>query len=314
MSDGGIKFEHVTLILGAEIEVFDEQCQGPIHVLCYFPKIEHMQQFSEWLTRHMKNITLSSQRYYGSVRALQYKVKELAGMFILAHVFTPFKSTYGKGVKQSLTEVFDPDLIDGVELGLSADTLMADDIKELHDYTYLSNSDAHSLAKIGREYQTIKMAEPTFKEFYWALHNVNGRHVSKNYGMNPELGKYYSTVCKKCLTPMSAGISVCPICHSTQIVKGVADRIKELADTTNQKSTRPAYLHQVPLEYLPKLGPKTYQKLLHQFRTEMFVIHEAKKSVLEKVVSRELAQTITEMREGKLSIKAGGGGRYGRLK
>src|SRR5690625_6682345 len=114
----------------------------------------------------MKNITLSSQRYYGSAKELQYKVKELEGLFIPAHVFTPFKSLYGKGVTESLTEVFDADLIDGIELGLSSDTKMADQIEELHRYTFLTNSDSHSLAKIGREYQQIKMMEPSFQEFY----------------------------------------------------------------------------------------------------------------------------------------------------
>src|SRR5699024_7925354 len=110
---------------------------------CYLPSLEKMKQFSKWLSIKMKNISLSSQRYYGSAKYLQYKVKELSGLFIPAHVFTPFKSLYGKGVKYSLTEVFDPDLIDGIELGLSSDTHMANEIEELNDYTFLTNSDAH---------------------------------------------------------------------------------------------------------------------------------------------------------------------------
>src|SRR5690625_5784853 len=93
----------------------------------------------------MQNLTLRSKRYYRTVKDFQYKVKELGGIFIPAHVFTPFKSLYGKGVKKSLKEVLDPDLIDGIELGLSSDTMMADQILELHDYCFLSNSDAHSL-------------------------------------------------------------------------------------------------------------------------------------------------------------------------
>src|SRR5699024_200947 len=124
--DGGIQFERATLLLGSEIEVYDEHCHGPIHVLCYFPTLQSIQAFSEWLKTRMKNITLSSQRYYGTAQELQHKVKELSGIFIPAHVFTPFKSMYGKGVKRSLTEVFDRDLIDGIELGLSSDTQMAD--------------------------------------------------------------------------------------------------------------------------------------------------------------------------------------------
>src|SRR5690625_6895200 len=92
-----------------------------MHVLCYFPSLKTIEAFTEWLTFRMKNVTLSTQRYYGSVKDLQYKVKELGGIFIPAHVFTPFKSLYGKGVKKSLKEVLDPDLIDGIELGLSSE-------------------------------------------------------------------------------------------------------------------------------------------------------------------------------------------------
>src|SRR5690625_126090 len=312
--DGGIRFEEVTLILGSEIEIYDKFCQGPLHVLCYFPTLLRIEKFTEWLTTKMKNVTLSSQRYYGTAKELQYKVKELEGIFIPAHVFTPFKSLYGKGVHQSLTEIFDPDLIDGIELGLSSDTDMADQIKELHNYTYLTNSDAHSLAKIAREYQMIEMKEVTFKEFYWALHHVKGRRVIVNYGMNPKLGKYYSTVCDKCLTAAQIDVNKCPECGSTKIIKGVFDRIQELADTNSKVKDRPPYVHQVPLEYLPKLGPKTYNKLLARFGTEMDVIHHASLEELKEIVSETLAQMIIQMREGNLSIKAGGGGKYGRVK
>ncbi len=311
LTDGGIRFEEVTLLLGSEIEIYDENCQGPIHVLCYFPKLEYMAYFSEWLTGKMKNITLSSQRYYGTAKELQYKVKELEGIFIPAHVFTPFKSLYGKGVNQSLKEVFDPDLIDAVELGLSSDTYMADQIKELHDYTFVTNSDAHSLAKIGREYQEILMKEVTFREFNWALHEVKGRKIKQNCGMDPRLGKYHTTVCNDCDEQLQPNEKECPNCGSTKITKGVFDRIQELTDVKNSDRKRPLYLYQVPLEYLPKLGPKTFRKLLERFGTEMNVIHHASLEELLEVVPATLAHSIIAMRKGELQVKAGGGGKYG---
>ncbi|MFB4166391.1 endonuclease Q family protein [Virgibacillus sp. JSM 102003] len=312
LSDGGIRFENVTLLLGSEIEVYDENCRGQIHVLCYFPTLAKIEEFSEWLTTKMKNITLSSQRYYGTAKELQYKVKELSGLFIPAHVFTPFKSMYGKGVQKSLKEVFDPDLIDGIELGLSSDTAMADQIQELHDYTFLTNSDAHSLAKIAREYQEIYMEEPSFQEFNWALHNVQDRRIKQNFGMNPHLGKYYTTVCSQCLEPLTPEAEHCHRCESTKIVKGVFDRIQELTDAKEVKE-RPPYLYQVPLEYLPALGPKTFKKLLTHFQTEMNVIHHVNQDELKEVVPQKLATAIVNMREGNLAIKAGGGGKYGNI-
>jgi uncharacterized protein (TIGR00375 family) len=313
LKDGGIRFEQVTLLLGSEVEIYDENCKGPIHVLCYFPTLAKIAYFSEWLTTRMKNITLSSQRYYGTARELQYKVKELDGIFIPAHIFTPFKSLYGRGVTSSLLEVFDPDLIDGVELGLSSDTQMADQISELHDYTFVTNSDAHSLAKIAREYQEINMEEPSFKEFNLALHKIDGRGVKQNYGMNPLLGKYHQTVCNNCLKQVALKTTECPNCGSTKIIKGVFDRILELKDTDLKVNERPNYLYQVPLEYLPKLGPKTFKKLLERFDTEMNVIHYATYEQLAEVVSEKLARSIIDMREGKLKINAGGGGKYGTI-
>ncbi|MBO1003108.1 endonuclease Q family protein [Pseudogracilibacillus auburnensis] len=314
LTGGGIRFENVTLIMGAEIEIYDDNCQGPLHVLCYFPTLESIQKFTTWLKCRMTNIHLSSQRYYGTAKELQSKVKELDGLFIPAHVFTPFKSVYGKGVKQSLTEVFDPDLIDAIELGLSSDTEMADQIKELHLYTYVTNSDSHSLAKIGREYQQIMMKEASFKELSFALHEINGRKIIANFGMNPKLGKYYTTVCQSCFTAVPFRTTQCPTCQSKKIINGVYDRINELKNSNNKKNGRPPYYYQVPLEYLPGLGPKTFEKLLQTFGTEMNVLHHASFEQLQKVVPMKLAKTIIDMRNGKQQVEAGGGGKYGRIK
>lgn len=314
IKDGGIVFENVTLILGSEIEVYDEYCKGPIHVLCFFPTIQSIQQFTKWLSTKMKNITLSSQRYYGTGKELQYKVKELDGLFIPAHVFTPFKSMYGKGVNKSLTEVFDADLIDAIELGLSSDTEMADQIGELHAYRYVTNSDSHSLPKIGREYQQIAMKEASFKELYYALHGVNGRDIVANYGMNPKLGKYHTTVCQACMASVPFQSETCSSCGSNKIINGVFDRINQLKNREEMAQHRPPYYYQVPLEYLPGLGPKTFEKLLQRFDTEMNVIHHATLEQLKEVVPEKLANMIIEMRNGKQEVEAGGGGKYGRIK
>src|SRR5699024_601508 len=111
-----------------------------------------------------------------------------------------------------------PDLIDGIELGLSSDTGMADQIQELQHYTFVSNSDAHSLTKIAREYQQIRMEEPSFREFYWALHEVDERAITKNFGMNPQLGKYHSTVCSNCEAHVPYKTVQCPQCGSKKII------------------------------------------------------------------------------------------------
>lgn len=313
LADGGIRFEDVTMLLGAEIEVYDEYCKGPLHVLAFFPSIAAVKDFTAWLIPKMKNVSLSSQRYYGTAKDLQYKVKALEGLFIPAHVFTPFKSLYGKGVTSSLTEVLDADLIDGIELGLSSDTAMADQIAELHNYTFVTNSDSHSLPKIGREYQQIRMEEPSFKEFNYALHQVEGRGITGNYGMNPKLGKYHTTVCQECMEAVKYRTEVCPSCGAKKIINGVFDRLQELKNTEVGRDDRPAYHYQVPLEYLPGLGPKTFEKLLARFGTEMEIMHHASHAALVEVVPEKLANMIIGNRNGEQDVEAGGGGKYGKV-
>src|SRR5699024_4230036 len=225
-----------------------------------------------------------------------------------------FKSLYGKGVKTSLTDVFDPELIDGIELGLSSNTEMADHITELQQYTYVSNSDAQSLAKIAREYQEIIMAEPSFIEFARALQHVNGRKIHRNFGMNPKLGKYYTTVCGACLQQVSPNINLCPHCQHKRIVKAVNDGFKSLASNDRKLVLGRFNFLQLLQKYLPHLGPKPTHLLLDQCQTEMKIIHYVPYEELKKVVSEKLAQMIVKMRQGQLDIKAGGGGKYGKVK
>ena len=188
----------MVLIPGSELEIYDEYCKGPIHVLAYFKGLKELKSFSSWLSERVTNIHLSSQRIYAGGKELQQTVKSLGGLFIPAHIFTPFKSMYGKGVSESLSEVFLPELIDAVELGLSSDTSMANGISELHGFPFVTNSDAHSLAKIAREYNSITMENPSFKELGRHLKGEGGRKVAANYGLDPLLGKYYETTCSSC--------------------------------------------------------------------------------------------------------------------
>ncbi|GER66088.1 hypothetical protein BpJC7_05800 [Weizmannia acidilactici] len=312
LKGGGLLYQgKVTLIPGVEIEVYDENCLGPVHVLAYFPELAALDAFSGWYAARVANPHLSTQRIRAGAKELQQKVKALDGMFIPAHVFTPFKSLYGKGVERSLEEVLDPDLIDAVELGLSSDTDMADRIGELHRYPFVTNSDAHSLAKIAREYQMVALESPSFNALLKAFRNEGGNRIIANYGLNPKLGKYYTTTCAKCRQPVSSGI--CPHCGSPLKTKGVSGRIEELADA-QPLNTRPPYIHQVPLEFLPGLGPKTMAKLLDHFGTEMDILHRVPEEALREVVNLSLSDLIVKARAGMLALDSGGGGKYGKVK
>src|SRR5699024_978195 len=98
-----------------------------------------------------------------------------------------------------------------------------------------------------------------------------------------------------------------------KVINGVFDRIQSLKDFEGKHKGRPDYMYQVPLEYLPGLGPKTFEKLLDQFETEMNVLHHSTKEALMEVLPKKLANAIIAMREGKSAVQAGGGGKYGRL-
>lgn len=313
LTEGGLRFQETTLIPGSEIEIYDSNCQGPIHVLAYFPTIEVMADFSNWMKGFMKNIHLSSQRIYCDGRVLQQKVRELGGLFIPAHVFTPFKSLFGRGVHNSLTEVFDPQLIDAIELGLSSDTSMVKNIREIQQYTFVTNSDAHSLVKIAREYQKLRLKAANFNELKMALHEQEGRAVVANYGLNPLLGKYHQTVCAKCGEQLNDEDTICKSCGSSQIVKGVASRIIELSDPDSAERERPPYIHQVPLDFIPGLGPKMMDRLIRAFGTEMAILHRITTEQLAEIVPLKIAKMIDLARTGQLNIAVGGGGVYGKV-
>lgn len=313
-SDGGILFQQTVLILGCEVEI-KEEGRGEAHFLVYLPTIKAMQTFTHWLGTRCKNVHLSSQRIHATILELQQCAQHLGGTVIPAHIFTPHKGLYGS-CTDSMQEVLDPTLIYAVELGLSANTQMADQISELHSKTFLTNSDAHSLGKIGREYQEIRMAEASFAEWIKALQQKDGRGVVVNYGLTPQLGKYHQTTCQGCQTPLPEDDSPrCPVCGFKRVVRGVAARIGQLADLPKDvhPAHRPPYVEQVPLEFIPGVGPKLLQKLYDAFGTQMDILHRVAEEDLIRVAGEKIANRIVRARSGALNVQAGGAGTYGRI-
>lgn len=317
LEGGGIRYQDTTIILGCEIEVRDPG-MGPAHLLAYMPNLITMQGFTQWMKGHMKNVELSSQRIYVPARVVQEEVLGRGGILIPAHIFTPHKSVYGSA-SSKMEHLLDLKGISAVELGLSADSDMAGLISELDPFTFVTNSDAHSLGKIGREYNEMKLAAPTYEELVKALHRQEGRGIIANYGLNPRLGKYHRTYCSICesvLDESETTVGRCTDCGSNKIVMGVMDRIQNLADREMAylPPYRPPYHFQVPLEFIPGLGPKKLDQLLRRFGTEMNVLHRTTIDELASEVGEEIAAYIVKAREGTLQLEVGGGGRYGKVK
>ena len=150
------------------------------------------------------------------------------------------------------------------------------------------------------------MAEPSFRELGLALSQAEGRSIKANYGLDPQLGKYHRTVCADCFTHSRPGEVACIKCGSLKRVKGVADRIAELKTAVEASDNRPPYIHQVPLEFIPGLGPRMLGKLLDHFGTEMAVLHSVPLESLKEVIPEKMAVTIDKARNGELAFHAGG--------
>ena len=116
-----------------------------------------------------------------------------------------------------------------MNFGLSADTDYADRIRELASKRFLTNSDAHSLPKIAREYNTFEMENISFESFK-KDDNKKLNYIVCNNGMYPKLGKYNKTYCDMCKCVSEIEDGKCKKCGSKKIVKGVEDRIFEIAD------------------------------------------------------------------------------------
>lgn len=322
IEDGGIIYkDKICIILGSEIETSEVGLNGhcgSAHNLCYFPHLSDIKLFSKEMSNHIKNITLSSQRANISAYELIDIVKKYNGILIPAHCFTPHKSFYGNCTDR-LEKIFKEKYKDiiAIELGLSSDTYLADTISELESKTFLTNSDAHSLPKIAREYNKVLVNDISFKELIKALKNEDGRKIIANYGLDPKLGKYHRTYCETCgkVIPGNAPVFKCDTCDSKNITMGVYDRIEVIKDKNNTISPnfRPTYIYQIPLGFIPGLGPKAINKLLDVFGTEMNILHKISKDDLESVVGLKNANNIILAREGKLIVQEGGGGTYGKI-
>ena len=322
LKDGGIIYkDKVCILLGSEVETSEKgrngKC-GSAHNICFFPHLSDIKAFSNELSQHLKNITLSTQRTDLSGYDLIDIVEKYNGILIPAHAFTPHKSYYGNCTDR-LENIFKEkfDKIFAIELGLSSDTYLADTISELETRTFLTNSDAHSLPKIAREYNKMQVEDISFKEIVKALKNEDGRKIVANYGLDPKLGKYHRTYCDDCQKAIETKqpVEVCPMCGGKNVTFGVFDRIELIKDKKETKSpdNRPPYIYQVPLGFIPGVGGKTIEKLLDTFETEMNILHKLSKDDIEMVVGEKAAASIEAARTGNAKIQSGGGGNYGKV-
>ena len=314
---GGFQYkDEMVIIPGAEVESREEN-GGMVHYLAYFPYLDNLKEFTDIMDQYITNVNLSSQVTGLTGSQILKITKAAGGIMVIAHAFTPHKSFYGNAFK-SYREVFSKkewNSIPAIELGLSADANLADHLHELNEKSFLSNSDAHSVPKIAREYNIVRMENLSFEELKLTLFRKDNRRILANYGLDPRLGKYHRSYCPDCNKKFTAekAVKKCPNCGK-ELIMGVKDRILDIADQKiNHPDHRGEYIYQIPLLDIPGIGDKTLQKLLNEFGNEMEVIHHTDLSELKKVLNSSLAKKIDKARKGEAKILSGGGGNYGKM-
>jgi len=324
--DDGTLFKNDVYIV-PQVEVEDKD---RVHHVILFNSFSDVESFYEMIRPRSKNIDREGRpKVFLSGDEIVELARDVDACIGPAHAFTPWTSLYKSF--DSLSECYKDQVknIDFIELGLSADTYFADRIKELHDYVFLSNSDAHShyLNRIGREGNLIELEEPTAESLIKA---IKAKKVLLNYGLDPREGKYHRSACIGCGTKFKLEDAKslgwrCPLCGKV-IKKGVHDRIEELADYDEPRSPkfRPRYFRLIPLIEIIQLikgysSPYTksvmteYESYISKYGSELDILLFKDMAELHDIDPRIL-DVIKALREGKIDYIEGGGGVYGKPK
>ncbi|HYV33566.1 MAG TPA: endonuclease Q family protein, partial [Candidatus Limnocylindria bacterium] len=227
-----------------------------------------------------------------------------------------------------------------VETGLSSDPAMNWQVDELNNISLISNSDAHSLRKIGREANVFEL--PAAKFSYLGIINAIRTSDPQTFLYTieffPEEGKYHldgHRDCKfSCLPSQTKKLKgICPVCGKKLLV-GVLNRVDELAD--RELGFVPPrsipYKNVIPLEEIiadtfgvgtqSKKVLEMYEKMVDkqisksankQSATEFEILLDLSLEQISQISSPEIAQSIIRVREGNVHIEGGYDGLFGKV-
>ncbi len=253
-------------------------------------------------------------------------------LFVPAHIWTPWFSALGSmGGFDSMVDAFG-DLtkhIFAVETGLSSDPPMNWRLKQLDDFILVSNSDAHSPSKLGRE-ANIFDTEFSYDGIYKALSDKNDRGLASTLEFFPEEGKYHYDGHRSCQVRWEPKETIkhkgiCSACGKPVTV-GVMSRVEALADRgegVKSKRWRP-YQNIVPLPELiaeakdmgtaSKAVQEAYMNVLSKLGNEFYILLDCPIGDIQHAAGDVLAEAIYRMRQGKVGIAAGYDGEFGTIK
>jgi DNA helicase-2/ATP-dependent DNA helicase PcrA len=249
--------------------------------------------------------------------------------FIPAHIWTPWFAAMGsQSGFDSITECYGDlaDHIFAVETGLSSDPPMNWRLSILDRYRLVSNSDAHSPGKLGREATTFDCDID-----YFAIRRAleTGCGYVGTVEFFPEEGKYHLDGHRKCDVKLSPQETIaqggrCPVCGGALTI-GVQHRIETLADRSESEALPPPTAGEVSnLVPLPEVlgeiaatgpGSKTvergYGRLLAALGSELSILQSVPLEDIARAESSLLAEGIARLRAGNVIRDAGYDGEYG---
>jgi DNA helicase-2/ATP-dependent DNA helicase PcrA len=300
-----------------------------VHLLLVLPSLSAAERLSQRLGR-LGNVTADGRPILGleAKHVLELALEIDSGALVIpAHIWTPWFSVLGtKSGFDSLEECFEERVADiyALETGLSSDPPMNWRVSQLDRFLLVSNSDAHSPQKVGRE-ANIFLVPPVYGDLARAIRTKQG--FGGTIEFFPQEGKYHLDGHRKCglrLTPEDAKrlAGRCPQCNKP-LTLGVMHRVLDLADRETDVPSPfakpfeslvalPEILGEV-LEANPgtKKVNQLYFRLLAALGPELSILRRVPLEKLALGGGGLLAYTVDKMRRGEVYIAPGYDGVYG---
>jgi DNA helicase II / ATP-dependent DNA helicase PcrA len=305
-----------------------------VHTILWAPSFEIAQKIQTAFEKRNFNIRSDGRPIIGldayDLLAMCLEISEDIAV-IPAHIWTPWFSVLGaKSGYESIEECYG-DLtphIFAVETGLSSDTPMNFMCSMLDSFALLSNSDAHSPEKIGRN-ANIFNCKLSYNAIIQALKDRNGKSFEGTIDMYPQEGKYHYAghrACNVCVNPLEVlqHKFMCPTCKKP-FTLGVFDRVAQLSDRDDisiceswQKT-----IYAIPLkEILSDLYDKgentktiqqAYTTIIAQCESEIDFLCFLPLTSVAEIAPPLLLEGIRRMREGDIFVSPGYDGEYGKI-
>ena len=251
------------------------------------------------------------------------------GILIPAHIWTPHFSVLGaKSGFDSVEECFEElaPYIHALETGLSSDPAMNWRISKLDRYQLVSNSDAHSPSKLGREANLLDI-DCSYEGLYRAIQTGEGLEGTVEFF--PEEGKYHFDGHRKCgvsLSPVEAERlgGICPVCGK-KLTMGVDHRVEQLADRAEgfAKKDGKKYESLVPLPEVISacMGYSTaskkvqgcFEQMIQTLGTEFDILRNVPSEDIKSCAGERIAEGIENVRTGNVKRIPGYDGEYGKI-